>query len=215
MEQNIPQNNIPQQPQGQVTPLAPAVQTPVQTGVATAENPEQVVTDAIESKPVEIVFEFPTNAYFVSGIREFVLNLTKNMTGFSEQWAFRFQAVVDELCNNAIEHGSRPGEKLRVTFLSTSSSLEALVEDTGTGKDKMNPESMKKLLESRQNLTQEQYLGFRGRGLPKIVSEWTDSVVFETSTLGGLCVHIKKDLRKEDDVVSSQQSNDPTHLVLT
>lgn len=185
----------------------------VEETVAPSNNPMEVSAD--ESGKTDITFEFPTGAYFISGIRDFVLNLIQNMTGFSEQWAFRFQAVVDELCNNAIEHGSAPGQKIRVTFVSTQSSLEVFVEDTGTGKDKHTPESIKTLFESRLNLTQEQYLGFRGRGLPKIVAAWTDEVTFENSDLGGLRVHIKKDLRKEEDQVSSTAVNDPTHLVLT
>lgn len=170
------------------------------------EKPQEQITD------IEIFI--PTQAYFLSGIRDFVLNLTKNMTGFSEKWAYRFQAVVDELCNNAIEHGSQPGQKIKVTLVSTpNKSLEVIVEDTGTGKDKMTPEQMQTLFKERQQLVQEQYLGFRGRGLPKIVGEWSDEIFFEQSDLGGLKIRIKKYLRKEDDAVSSAQ-NDPTHLVL-
>lgn len=163
----------------------------------------------------DIQILIPTQAYFLSGIRDFVLNLTKNMTGFSQQWAFRFQAVVDELCNNAIEHGSQAGQKIRVTLISTpGKSLEVMVEDTGTGKDKMTPEQMLNLFKERKQVVQDQYLGFRGRGLPKIVGEWTDEIYFEASELGGLRVRVKKYLRKEEDAVSSATTNDPTHLVL-
>ena len=48
-------------------------------------------------EPIKITITLPTNAYFLSGIRDFTLAMTKNMTGFSDQWAFRFQSVVDEL----------------------------------------------------------------------------------------------------------------------
>ncbi len=58
-----------------------------------------------------------------------------------------------------------------------------------------------------------QYLGLRGRGLPKIVGEWTDELVFEDVETGGLRVKVKNNLRKEEDKVSSAKS-DPTHLVL-
>ncbi|MBI4975562.1 hypothetical protein HZC20_02690, partial [Candidatus Peregrinibacteria bacterium] len=56
----------------------------------------------------KISITLPTNAYFMSGIRDFTLNMIKNTTNFDEKWAFRFQSVVDELCNNAIEYGSAP-----------------------------------------------------------------------------------------------------------
>ena len=171
-----------------------------------AQNPDQVT---------DIEIYIPTQAYFLSGIRDFVLHLTQNMTGFSERWAYRFQAVVDELCNNAIEHGSSVGQKIKVTLVSTpNKSLEVIVEDTGTGKDKMTPDQMTTLFKERQQMVSDQYLGFRGRGLPKIVGGWSDEFYFEKSELGGLKIRIKKYLRKEEDQVSSTQSNDPTHLVL-
>src|SRR3989338_4672591 len=75
-------------------------------------------TVAGSSAPVKIAVILPTNAYFMSGVRDFTKTIVMNMTGFSEQWAFRFQSVVDELTNNAIEFGSAPGEYITVTFLS-------------------------------------------------------------------------------------------------
>lgn len=173
--------------------------------------------DLAQNKPTEITISIPTHAYFLSGIRDFVLNLTKNLTGFSQKWAFRFQAVVDELCNNAIEHGSQPGATIYITLVSThGKSLEVIVEDSGTGPDKMTAEQMTNLYKERQQMVQGQYMGFRGRGLPKIVGSWTDEIIFEASVHGGVKVHIKKYLRKEEDeVISKSASNDPTHLVLT
>ncbi len=55
-----------------------------------------------ENQSVKITITIPKEAYFISGIRDFTLNLIKNTTSFSEKWAFRFQSVVDELCNYAI-----------------------------------------------------------------------------------------------------------------
>lgn len=168
----------------------------------------------IDQRPTEITITIPTQAYFLSGIRDFVINLTKNLTGFSEQWAYRFQAVVDELCNNAIEHGSKPGELLKVTLISIQGkSLEVIVEDTGTGKEKMTAAQMTALYKERLSMMTGQYLGFRGRGLPKIVGEWTDELIFEDRPEGGLRIRVKKYLRKEEDKVDSVQQ-DPTHLVL-
>lgn len=164
--------------------------------------------------PLAITIILPTQAYFISGIRDFTLHMTQNLTGFSEKWAFRFQAIVDELCNNAIEHGSAPGKEIKITFVSTKGkSLEVMVEDTGTAKEKMTAQQMTELLKERKQLMSTQYMGFRGRGLPKIVGEWTDELVFEDVQTGGLRVKIKKYLRKEDDTVSSQAAGS-THLIL-
>ncbi len=167
----------------------------------------------LDERPTEIRIAIPTQAYFLSGIRDFVINLTKNLTGFSSQWSYRFQAVVDELCNNAIEHGSKPGEFIKVTLISTKNkSLEVIVEDTGSGKEKMTAKQLTALLQERKQMMTGQYLGFRGRGLPKIVGEWTDELVFEDVPQGGIRVKVKKYLRKEEDKVVSTQQNSPSHL---
>ena len=169
----------------------------------------------LDERPTEITITIPTQAYFMSGIRDFVVNLTKNLTGFSSQWAFRFQAVVDELCNNAIEHGSAAGQRITVTLISTKGkSLEVWVQDTGTGKEKMTAAQLTALLQERRHIMTAQYLGFRGRGLPKIVGEWTDEIVFEDVPTGGLKVKVKKYLRKEEDTVLSSAQKDSSHIVL-
>lgn len=202
--------------QAQTQPVAPQAAAPQVAPAQPAVVPALVPEQSLEDKPTDIKITIPTHAYFLSGIRDFVVNLTKNLTGFSEQWAFRFQAVVDELCNNAIEHGSAAGQMIYITLISTKGeSLEVIVEDTGTGPEKKNSEQMKKLLADRkQMMSQEQYMGFRGRGLPKIVGEWTDEISFEDSEKGGLRVRVKKYLRKEEDAVFSHQKDDPTHIVL-
>jgi anti-sigma regulatory factor (Ser/Thr protein kinase) len=180
--------------------------------LARAADPKQLPLD---ERPTEIYIQIPTQAYFLSGIRDFVVNLTKNLTGFSTQWAFRFQAVIDELCNNAIEHGSAAGEFIKITMISDKKkSLEIWVEDTGTGKEKMTAEQLTALYQERRQVMTAQYLGFRGRGLPKIVGEWTDEMIFEDLPTGGIRVKVKKYLRKEEDTVLSSGQKDPTHLVL-
>jgi len=180
---------------------------------ATEQVAEKIIP--LDERPIEIKIIIPTQAYFLSGIRDFVVNLTKNLTGFSMQWAFRFQAVVDELCNNAIEHGSKSGAVVGVTLISTKGkSLEVIVEDTGTGNVTINAEGLTKLYKEKRENVGVQYLGFRGRGLPKIVGEWTDELIFEDIPGGGIRVRAKKYLRKEDDRVSSPLVSNPIHLTV-
>jgi anti-sigma regulatory factor (Ser/Thr protein kinase) len=150
-------------------------------------------------KPVKISITLPTDAYFLSGIRDFTLTMTKNMTGFSDQWAFRFQSVVDELCNNAIEHGSAEGKEIVITFIGQpGESLEISVVDSGTGPNKYTAAEMKEIFKEQQQKMQTQFLGLRGRGLAKIVAEWTDEISFEDHEKGGLIVRVKKYLRDSD-----------------
>jgi len=178
-------------------------QTPAQPG------------QALENKPMKIQITLPTNAYFISGIRDFTLGLIRNMTEFSEQWAFRFQSVVDELCNNAIEHGSAPGQEIKITFINNPhESIEIIVEDTGTGKVKLSAAEMQRIVNERRNPSYV-HIGIRGRGLSKIVAEWTDELEFKDLQTGGMQVRIKKFLK--DPKLQQEMSKyleSPTHLVL-
>lgn len=170
-----------------------------------------------EDKPVKITITLPTTAYFMSGIRDFTLSLIRNTTDFSEQWAYRFQSVVDELCNNAIEHGSKPGEEIKIIFINNpSESIEFLVEDTGTGEKPLKAAEIMQLVEKSSKddvpLTQ-----LRGRGLSKIVKEWTDELEFKDKPEGGIIVRVKKSLKDAKAKELKQElslAGDQTHIVV-
>jgi anti-sigma regulatory factor (Ser/Thr protein kinase) len=203
----------------QPAPVAPAEQSapqPPVTPAATAAPAAvpQPSTESLDNKPVRISITLPTNAYFLSGIRDFTLGLIRNMTEFSEQWAFRFQSVVDELCNNAIEHGSAPGENITITFINIPhESIEITVQDSGTGKVKLSAKELQSILAQR---TQPGYVhvGIRGRGLSKIVYEWTDELEFTDLPNGGIQARIKKYLKDPKLREMENTLENPTHLVL-
>jgi|GEM_PF-3507814 len=142
----------------------------------------------------------PTTAYFMSGVRDFTMTIVQNMTGFSEKWAYRFQSIVDELCNNAIEHGSAPGKEVKVTFISRAGdSIYVEVEDTGTGPESVSAGEMYALVRERQaQLAAHKYTGIRGRGLAQIVSRWTDELKFDNIDGGGLKVSVIKRIDASD-----------------
>jgi anti-sigma regulatory factor (Ser/Thr protein kinase) len=164
-----------------------------------------------ETKATKITITLPTDAYFMSGIRDFTLNLVKNATNFPEKWAFRFQSVIDELCNNAIEYGSAPGSDIRITFTHQKDEyLQINVEDTGTGKTKIKAKKMQEIFNEKR-APGYVFTGIRGRGLAKIVGEWTDEIKFEDKKEGGLRVSVKKflkDVRKTDSNLISQTAGE-------
>jgi anti-sigma regulatory factor (Ser/Thr protein kinase) len=156
--------------------------------VATKSKPMPMV-----EAPIKITITIPTNAYFMSGLRDFTMNIVRNMTGFSEQWAYRFQSVIDELVNNAIEFGSAPGQDVKITFLSLKGkSIDIFVEDTGTGPAKKTAEELVRLVEDRRHVNPLQLTSIRGRGLAQIVANWTDVLEFKNSPEGGMIVHVMK-----------------------
>lgn len=172
--------------------LATLVQTEVHSAQAS-------VPTSVQGKATKITIIIPKDAYFLSGIRDFTLSLTRNMTGFSNQWAYRFQSVVDELCNNAIEHGSGPSQEIKLNFFSkVGEYIELIVEDSGTGHAKVKADDMKNLVFERSHPEYLKSIGLRGRGLAQIVSSWTDELEFKNSEKGGLVVRVRKYLKHED-----------------
>lgn len=178
-------------------PVAPQVDAdhPTEQSVAAKSK-------ASEDDAVKISVIIPTNAYFMSGLRDFTMNIVRNMTGFSEQWAFRFQSVVDELVNNAIEFGSAPGQDVMITFLSRKGkSIEIFAKDSGTGPSQKTADEMTRMIEDRKNMDPSKITSIRGRGLAQIVANWTDVLEFKDNEEGkGLTVHVVKFLEGGEEL---------------
>jgi anti-sigma regulatory factor (Ser/Thr protein kinase) len=164
-------------------------------------------------KPVEIKIELPTNAYFMSGIRDFTLSLIENMTDFSSQWAYRFQSVVDELANNAIEHGSSANDKILVTFFAIANKeIKIVVEDHGHPEKPMKAEQVMTQMEKNKNKDKSEF-SIRGRGLAFIVDKWTDKLEITDRPSGGLRIAVTKYLNDEN-FKTSDRSDDPKNIII-
>lgn len=187
MDNNQPQNQAPQD----ATAASPAAES-----VLTKSN------DPISQEvPLKITIILPTNAYFMAGVRDFTMTITQNITGFSQQWAYRFQSVVDELTNNAIEFGSAVGENITITFVSVKNKyIEVFVKDTGTGAKKMSAADMTQYLQSHKNIDPTSITTIRGRGLSQIVANWADKVEFTDNEGGGLTAHVIKNFEANEQL---------------
>lgn len=175
--------------------------SPTMTLPSDADHPtdQSVLNKTVNAAimPIKITVILPTSAYFMSGVRDFTKTIVMNMTGFSEQWAYRFQSVVDELTNNAIEFGSAPGQSIQVTFVSLKGqSIEVFVEDTGTGVSRKKASDMMALITERKQTDPTKLTSIRGRGLSQIVANWTDKLEFTDNEKGGLTVHVIKYLNE-------------------
>jgi anti-sigma regulatory factor (Ser/Thr protein kinase) len=165
-------------------------------------------------KPIEIKIELPTNAYFMSGIRDFTLSMIRNMTDFSEQWAYRFQSVVDEICNNAIEHGSSKDDSIYITFTTyPDQAIEITVDDNGSNPESLPAAEIHKKIEHNATLEINE-IGIRGRGLAFIVKEWTDELEITDRENGGIRVKVRKNIN-DPKFKEKTNSNDPTKIILT
>lgn len=140
----------------------------------------------------EISITLTAQAYFLSGIRQFTFHFLESIKEIEKKWIFRMQAVVDELCTNAIEYGSKEGEKITFSIQhEPKKSLEIIVEDSGTGKQKTHAKMLEKIV--KDELINER-TNCRGRGLGKIVAKWTDELIFEDRKQRGVRVRAIKHL---------------------
>lgn len=172
-------------------------------------NPVKINSD----KDIEIKIEIPTKAYFMSGIRDFTLQMIKNMTDFSENWAYRFQSVVDELCNNAIEHGSNEDSYIKITFIAVPDKhIKIIVEDFGKKDNQISAKEIEaKILKSKNTPIKD--LGLRGRGLAYIVSKWTDKLEIRDTENGGHIIEITKNLN-DQTFQTLERSLEPNQIII-
>ena len=80
----------------------------------------------------DIKLKIPSAVFYIEPIRAFIGNLAQNL-GFSRKRVADIQLVLDEICSNAIHHGSvdaTVGIKLQIRI--DTDSLEILVRDTGS-----------------------------------------------------------------------------------
>ena len=145
-----------------------------------------------ESDVKRIVIIIPSSFVFQPAIRDFTLAMGCSLTGCNAQWACRFQMIVDELCNNAIEHGSALGEDIALSFYSKSDAwFEVVVEDNGNGAHPAKAAELTTLMQTKKAQAQSVVRGLRGRGLAHIVAKWTDELEFTDRTGGGMMVRAR------------------------
>lgn len=140
---------------------------------------------------------FPSNLDYVPAVRDMVCNIVR-MRGFSEKESYRIQTIVDEVCNNAIEHGSKDSEK-PITLICTidDEKIDLTVEDKG--ESKQSAEGLKKAVAKVQFTEQGKVsVEKRGRGLP-IVAMLSDMLEIDTRSSPGTKVHIIKFKSKDKD----------------
>jgi anti-sigma regulatory factor (Ser/Thr protein kinase) len=79
----------------------------------------------------DIQLQIPSAAFYIEPVRAFVGNLAQSL-GFSRKRVADIQLVLDEICSNAVHHGSADatvGVKLCMSI--DTHALEILVRDTG------------------------------------------------------------------------------------
>jgi anti-sigma regulatory factor (Ser/Thr protein kinase) len=145
-----------------------------------------------DSEPIKMKIVIPTNVYFLSGVRQFTLDVAHNVAGFDQQWAHRLQSVVDEMINNAIEYGSAPGDEIEIELAVVRQKwVQVTVSDSGRGAANHTAAELREIAAAAKNNVGKPNLDLRGRGF-QIMGGWSDAIDFTDNARGGLSVMIKK-----------------------
>jgi anti-sigma regulatory factor (Ser/Thr protein kinase) len=83
------------------------------------------------ANPYTVTLKFPGDLEHIPSIRKFVSELLQ-VNAFDSKFAYRSEIIVDEICNNAVTHGSTSaGAQVTLIFRIFADKLELEVQDMG------------------------------------------------------------------------------------
>lgn len=118
--------------------------------------------------------------------------------GIDPKWKTRLILIIDELNNNAIEHGSAKGDTnsmhMQVHPKNGKYHVRISVSDTGRGDTQTNAEEMRKMQEDLKSKDFKDHHSIRWRWLFLIIDRMVDKLEFTDRNPNGMKVSIEKEL---------------------
>jgi len=142
----------------------------------------------VERKPEKIHLKFPPFLKIVPPVRQLVSRIAKQK-GYGNRDSFRIETIVDEICNNAIEHGKNAaGELIDLTVTIDPDKIEI---DVINISDPEKIETLTTLLVPEDSAGKHNKTDLkRGRGLT-LIKMLSDELSVDI-TKQGTSVHVKK-----------------------
>lgn len=138
----------------------------------------------------KIELNIPANLKFSSLVRHFTGEFFIYV-GFTKEWSSRLKLVVDELFMNAVKYGSTEDKStVHLIFYYNENMVEFIIEDDGTGAQKISVEELK--IRIKKNTNESSAIATSGRGLALITHLWTDEIKIEQSNFGGIAISFSK-----------------------
>lgn len=160
-----------------------------------ATDKEELVKKHIYDWQLSLNLEYDADFKSAKIIRDFVDVICRVMN-IDSKWKSRIILIIDEMNNNAIEYGTKQGDKnmmrISVKWNPLERTIEVEVEDRWNG---WNPKTAKEMEEIRNEKLKAwftQYHSIRGRGLFMIISSLVDSLYFKDNPGGWLVVGVIK-----------------------
>ena len=147
--------------------------------------------DKQETNTAVYQLECPSDLDYVQPLRHFVAELAR-LEGFPKKFCFRTEILVDELCTNAVVHGTEePQGEIQVRAVFHPDRMDLAVQDRGGRPEKL--EVLRTAVYSPRPTQNET----KGRGLV-IVQMLSDDLKLNLTDTGHTQVQVTK-LREEDD----------------
>jgi anti-anti-sigma factor len=145
----------------------------------------------IEHKAEKVWLSFPHELQFVPSVRQMVSRIARQK-GYTQRDSFRIETIVDEICNNAVEHGSAQAK--RNIDLNISIDRDKIQLEVINASDPEKIETLKALSKSVSKAPELKIGEKRGRGL-SLIKMLSNDLTINCST-DGTSVHVTK-LREE------------------
>jgi len=134
-----------------------------------------------EGKPEAIRLSFPPDLKFVPAVRQLASKITWQK-GYNRKDSFRIETIVDEICNNSIEHGIKDtDDNVDLAIVIDNKKVEIKVKSV-SDPDKIS--SLQDFIENKPNIPKPDRDQTRGRGLSliKLLSNTLDIDCSENGT---------------------------------
>ncbi len=139
-----------------------------------------------------ILLSIPSMLSIVPSVRQLVKN-SALAKGYTQREAFQLETIVDELCNNAVEHGSHGMSGIIEVALAIGRSKIEINIANGIefiNGDQSSPEAITKVMQSYRDKPNTTIDNPRGRGLALV--KMLASEFEMDSSEDGTCVHVTK-----------------------
>jgi anti-sigma regulatory factor (Ser/Thr protein kinase) len=146
--------------------------------------------------PYIFKIKFPSDLDYIAPVRKFVAE-TLSVTKFSPKFAYRSEVIVDEICHNAIIHGSRSLDAtVEMVCKIFPDRFEFQVNDQGGKKDDLDrlKTAMKKADTRLAEITEEKDSRGLGLEIVRLLSEEVKMEVGEGNTTTVRVVRKREDL---------------------
>lgn len=160
-------------------------------------NKQELLKPYISDNQISLSLAYDSDFKSAKILRDIIETICDAMS-IDGKWKSRMTLITDEMNNNAIEYGTKQGEKNTMFFEIKKQGKDILikieVEDRGNGLSPKKAADMEAVRQEKQRIWFAHHHSIRGRGLFMIITTLVDELYFKDSEKGGLIVWVTKTL---------------------